>query len=681
MPGDPDFELLFELSSELMATVGPDGKLRRLNGAWQRVLGYPREELQDALLIDLVHPDDVERAREGIASLDPGCGTAEFEIRCRAKDGSYRSFLWTSTVCDGTLFLVVRDLTESKVGEAHRERLRAQLMRVYELVIAANRDIVRARTADELFGRLCQVAVETAGFSLAWLGLIDEASGMVVPVASSGAESYLEGLRVAVAADDELALGPTGTAVRECRPVVCNDIASDPLVKSWRDRCLAHGFAASGAFPLLDDGVAVGVLTVYSMIAGFFTEEESALLQQLTSDLAFAVRAKSQESELRSTEHFLHVLTGSMAEGMLAVDAEDRVTYMNRAAEELLGWDEAELRGLRMHEAIHFQHEDGSSYPLDGCPLCQVRDVEGAIVIEDDVFTRKTGELLPVAYSASPLLDGDAHGVVVVFADIASRRTEERRRRRESMELNWVGRIRDALDEDRLVVDAQPILDLASREIVSHELLVRMIDPRGTVIAPGEFLPSAERFGLIGEIDLWVASRAAEFAAAGHGVNFNLSGDTLGKPALVAQLIKATGGSGADPARLTCEITETALAGEPAVAEGSVHQLARSGCAIALDDFGSGYGGFRYLKRLPLQYLKIDREFVLNLAESPQNQHIVKAIVNLAQGFQKKTIAEGIENDETLELLNSYGVDYAQGYGIGRPVRAKHVFTRRKIST
>jgi EAL domain-containing protein (putative c-di-GMP-specific phosphodiesterase class I) len=111
-----------------------------------------------------------------------------------------------------------------------------------------------------------------------------------------------------------------------------------------------------------------------------------------------------------------------------------------------------------------------------------------------------------------------------------------------------------------------------------------------------------------------------------------------------------------------------------------VHELSELGCEIALDDFGMGYGGFAYLKRLPLTVLKIDIEFVRDLVENPQNQHVVKAIVTLAQGFGRQTVAEGVENQATLQLLEDYGVDFGQGFAIGRPAPIKNAFSDAECS-
>jgi PAS domain S-box-containing protein len=375
--------------------------------------------------------------------------------------------------------------------------------------------------------------------------------------------------------------------------------------------------------------------------------------------------SKAQAVELRATEHFLAALTDSMAEGMFAMNREGHVTYMNLAAEKLLGWNKDELADRSMHDTTHFQNEDGSPCLAADCRLLCALRTDTTVHVDDDVFTRRDGRMLPVAYSAAPItVDNDVHGIVVVFNDVSAPKAEAQRRKRQLETINWVGRIRDALDEHRLVLHAQPIIDLRTRKLVARELLLRMVDRDGAIIAPGRFLPAAEQYGLIEDIDRWVLAEAVKLAARGLKVHFNISAKSLGSRALIGDLVRALRDTGADPTLLVCEITETALANDEAVAEAFVFELAALGCEIALDDFGIGYGGFNYLKRLPLTIVKIDVQFVRDL---PDNPHVVKAIVNLAQGFGRKTIAEGVEAKATLGLLEDYGVDYAQGFAIDRP--------------
>jgi diguanylate cyclase (GGDEF)-like protein/PAS domain S-box-containing protein len=232
--------------------------------------------------------------------------------------------------------------------------------------------------------------------------------------------------------------------------------------------------------------------------------------------------------------------------------------------------------------------------------------------------------------------------------------------------LAWVEEIRDAIDSGRLVLHSQPILDLRTGVVAQEELLVRMDDGQGGLIPPGAFIPAAERFGLIHEIDRWVVARGVELARAGRRVEVNLSAHSIGDRH-ITQIVAAGLESGASGENLIFEITETAAAANFREAQDFAERLSRLGCGFALDDFGTGFGSFSYLKHVPATYLKIDMEFVRELATNPADRRVVKAIVSIAEGFGQRTIAEGVEDATTLELLRDFGVHYAQGYYVGRP--------------
>ena len=356
-----------------------------------------------------------------------------------------------------------------------------------------------------------------------------------------------------------------------------------------------------------------------------------------------------------------------MVEGLYALDDQGRLTFMNSAASKLLGWSEEELRGKPMHAAIHFQHADGSPHADDECELLKVRVQGRPVRMMHDAFTRKDGTIFPVAYSAAPLMSGThVRGVVVVFRDTSVEHAEEDRARRELDTLAWVGRIQDALDQDRFVLYSQPIVPLAGGQ-PSQELLLRMRGQGGEIIAPGSFLPVAEKYGQIGEIDRWVIGEAVRLAAGGMRVEANLSAASVGNLDLLSLIERQLRDAGADPSNLIFEITETALMEDVEAGTAFAHGLAGIGCQLALDDFGTGFGSFTYLKAVPVTYLKIDIDFVRDLGSNPANQHLVRAIVGLADGFGYKTIAEGVEDAETLALLKDYGVDFAQGFYLGRP--------------
>lgn len=237
----------------------------------------------------------------------------------------------------------------------------------------------------------------------------------------------------------------------------------------------------------------------------------------------------------------------------------------------------------------------------------------------------------------------------------------------------WSERVRHALEKGLFVLTSQPIMDLRKNEITQHEILIRMRDDGGGLIEPAAFLATAERFGLIGGIDRWVTQQAVRLIAAHNRdgrelvLEVNLSGKTMGDAKFPDEVRRELASSGIDPASLIFEITETAAIADIETARLFAQSLAKVGCRVALDDFGAGYASFYYLKHLPISYLKIDGEFVRELPHSPVDQRIIGALVQVCTGLGIKTVAEFVQDERTMEMIRELGVDFAQGYFLGKP--------------
>jgi len=239
----------------------------------------------------------------------------------------------------------------------------------------------------------------------------------------------------------------------------------------------------------------------------------------------------------------------------------------------------------------------------------------------------------------------------------------------------WLARLRRALEEDLFVLHYQPIVSLRDGSVSHYEALVRLADePGGGLVAPGRFLPAAERYGLIRQIDRMVLDKVtallAERRAAGEpGVRIaiNCSSLSITDGEMLAQIERALARARVDPAQLMIEVTETAAISDMARAGVFCAGVQALGCAVALDDFGAGFGSFHYLKHLPFRYLKIDGDFIRTLPASHKDQLVVQALVGVARGMGKQTIAEYVGDEPTMRLLRDYGVDYAQGFEVGRP--------------
>ena len=361
-------------------------------------------------------------------------------------------------------------------------------------------------------------------------------------------------------------------------------------------------------------------------------------------------------------------ITDSVVEGLLVADANGLLTFTNPAALRLLGYRSAdELLGRAIHPTIHHTHPDGSPYPAEDCPALNVGTTGQPIQIEEDTYWRNDGTPLPVAFSATPIPLNDGTSVVLAFRDISAEQAKREELRAQAHDVVWFERVRQALDEDRFVLYGQPTVDLATGAVVKHELLLRMISPDGEIIAPGVFLPATEKYGLINDIDRWVISEAIALAASGRRVAANLSAESMGRVEILLHIEREMARMGAPAENLCFEVTETALMEDIDAGRRFADQLAAQGCSFALDDFGTGYGSLTYLRQFPISEIKIDVQFVRDMAHSEEDQKLVQAIVHIANSLAKKTVAEGVEDQQTLDLLRDYGVDFAQGYHVGRP--------------
>jgi diguanylate cyclase (GGDEF)-like protein/PAS domain S-box-containing protein len=232
--------------------------------------------------------------------------------------------------------------------------------------------------------------------------------------------------------------------------------------------------------------------------------------------------------------------------------------------------------------------------------------------------------------------------------------------------------LRSALQEERFELYSQPIFDLARNHVSHYEVLVRLHDG-GQTVAPAAFLHVAERFGLIQAIDTWVIRKAVGLIAAHRDAGrrltlaVNLSGKSIGDHDFTVGAEAAITEHGIDPAQVILELTETSVIANIDEARRFAVRMRHLGCQFALDDFGSGFSAFFYLKNLPFDYIKIDGDFVRGLDRSPTDQLIVEGIARIAEGMRIRTVAEFVADGATLEILKRAGIDFAQGYHIGRP--------------
>jgi PAS domain S-box-containing protein len=332
---------------------------------------------------------------------------------------------------------------------------------------------------------------------------------------------------------------------------------------------------------------------------------------------------------------------------LCTVNSDGYFTSLNSGWERVLGWTREELQSRPIIDFIHPADRDRSV-----AELAKVTRTDYEVVNFENRYRARGGGWRWLRWSART----DGENWYAVAFDITQEKEAE-------------ARLRGVLRDEHLLAYSQPILDHRRGEIVQEELLVRMRGTNGTdrVLAPAEFLPDAERTGLIGLVDRWMAAHAVALSRQGRRAEVNLSALSIGDEEFTGRLEKWIDRAGVNPSNLVFEITETAALEHPDVAAGFAERLTRLGCRFALDDFGTGFGSLTHLRVLPIHYLKIDTSFVREAATNRDDQAMLRGIVAIARELRMMTVAEGIEDARTLQLVSDIGVDYAQGFHIARP--------------
>jgi PAS domain S-box-containing protein len=610
------------------AEAGEAGQWLYASPQIESILGYTAEDwCADATLwFRCLHPADRERALADEQRSRESGEPLNSQYRMLARDGSVIWFHDQATLVkpdeDGTVpFLhgVMLDITDRKLAEAKvresQERLteaqRLAQMGSWEYEIATNRVTV----SDELY-RICGVPP------------------------GEFAEDFLAGMELVHPEDRPL-------VERKFEEVVREPKRFEYQIRLLRPDGEMRTIQNHGAIVSDDDGQPIRIV---------------GIVQDITE-------RKRAEGALRQTHEQFQSIIDNSPSVIYAKDRSFRYLFANREFGRMFQVEPNAMIG----------GTDETIMPLDVAGRARASDrkvlEEGEVVQEEEVIWRRGGDRTYITQKF-PLRDGDGevYAVCGISTDITERKAREQELR---AEVDWSIRVREAVRESKLVLHAQPILDLATNEVHQEELLVRMRGGRGLedLVMPGEFLPPAERFGLVQEIDRWVVGEAVKLAKT-RSVEVNLSGKSIGDSELIKYIETQVRGQRVDPANLIFEVTETAAAENLEVARDFAWRMRGLGCGFALDDFGTGYGTFAYLKHLPVTFIKIDIEFVRYLAIDPSDQKIVKSIIAVAKNFGVATIAEGVEHQTTLDLLRELGVDYAQGFLIGEPKPIEYVTAR-----
>ena len=359
-------------------------------------------------------------------------------------------------------------------------------------------------------------------------------------------------------------------------------------------------------------------------------------------------------------EENLHLadIVRSSKDAIFSVDLDGKVTAWNEGAHNLYGYSAEEAIDRRLTDLTipaERSKELGATFR---------RVISGGWQEFESERITKSGERIRISSRTFPVRDGEGNviGMSISTHDMTG---PELPGPEMEQDLLWQSRLREALEKSSFVFWGQPVFDARSGSVDHTELLIRM-DLNGEIIAPEEFLPHAEASGLIDRIDAW-AIREGIRIAAGRPVAINLSGRSISASETGKVISESLDDSRTDPRNVRFEITETAAIENLDAARSLVVELKKMGCAVSLDDFGTGYGSFTYVRQLPPVDLKIDSSFVMDLDSEEASRRVVSSIVSISKTFGVSTVAEGIEDEATLELVKGMGINFLQGFHLGTP--------------
>jgi diguanylate cyclase (GGDEF)-like protein/PAS domain S-box-containing protein len=598
-----------------------------------------------------------------------------------------------------TIVSVVRDVSARKEAE----RRIAYLNRVYSILSRVNTLIVRVRNRDELFAEACRLAVDHGSLAAAWIGIVDPDVGKVVAVASAGARVGL--LQAITQRLDTNSIASPGRslasrAISSGQVIVSNE-SNDDAALACGGLYAEHGIHSLAIFPLIVGDQALGVLVLYAEEPGFFHEEEVRLLTELANDVAFAVDHIDKRERLDYFA-FYDVLTG------LA----NRTLFLERTAQYLRSATGGGHKlALCLFDLERFRNiNDSLGRPAGDALLRQVAhwlmahaggpnlvarfDTDRFAVLlprvagEEDVarHLEATLELLKehsfdlndtgyrVALKIGVALfpgDGTDAETLCKHAEAALKKAktggdryvfyDQTMTEAVAGRLSLENQLRRALELGEYELHYQPKVELAGGKLVGVEALLRWNDPRTGLVAPARFIPILEETGLIHEVGRWVVGQAIDdylkWRRAGLPavrVAVNVSPRQLQHRGFVQDLMKAIAVHPDAPAGLELELTETLIMEDLRLSTDYLGAIRAQGVRIAIDDFGTGFSSLSYLAKLPLDTVKIDRSFVVDMAKGPEGMSLISVIINLAHSLKLKVVAEGVETEEQSRLLRGF---------------------------
>jgi len=650
-----------------------------------------------------------------------GAGKAmRFERSVKRKDGStFPAEISLKLLDSGMVQVIFHDITERRLQEKKIYRLN----RIHAVASGINAAIVRIRDRHELFQETCRIIVEHGHFILGWIAVLDHETGKLTAVAQAGqpasdGDSYLFDGTVPLVAG-----GTAEIALRERRSAVNNAIENapgtvpenEPDTLKVRRAAIALGAKSVIVLPLVVERETFGILTLYAPDRNFFDDEEVKLLNNLASDISFGLEFIAKEEKVdylayydaltglanrklfleRVAQFMRSAVSGGHRVAVLIVDLE-RFRNINdslgRPAGDVLLKQVAEFLSMDAADPSLLAHLGGDHFAIVVPELTQEGNITDLLEKKMRAFLDHTFRLndteLRIAIKVGGALfpnDGVEAGALLQKAEAALKKAKASGERylfyTKNMtatvagDLTLENQLRQALDKEEFVLYYQPKISLATGKLTGAETLIRWNDPRTGLVAPGRFIPILEETGLIYEVGRWALRTAiADYlrwrssGLTAVRIAVNVSPLQLRNRGFIAEIRQAIDISPYAAAGLELEITESLVMEDIQHNISSLQAIRLMGVQVAIDDFGTGFSSLSYLSKLPVDTLKIDRSFVLDMTATQKGLALVSTIISLAHSLKLKVVAEGVETEEQSRLLRLLSCDEMQGYLFSKPV-------------